>query len=44
MIRFEILGYLMLLYEVPYISAPTLSESYMVKDSELEKLDPKNKE
>ena len=34
MIRFEILGHQVLLYEVAYINVPTLGEEDMLKDKE----------
>ena len=38
MITFDILGYQILLYEVPYICVPTLLDSDMVKDGEMTKI------
>lgn len=42
MIRFEILGHQIQLYEVPYISPPTLNDEDMVKDQEYSEI--KNKD
>lgn len=38
MIKFEICGHTMLLYEVPFIDVPTLQDSAMVKASEILKI------
>ena len=44
MIKFEILGLALLLFEVPYIAVPTLSEKGMVLNEEYEKIEKKEEE
>lgn len=38
MIRFEILNYSLLLYEVPYICVPSLKDNDMLTDKEYEEI------
>lgn len=44
MIRFDITGTLVLLYEVPYISVPSLKESERLKDLEYEEITDKKED
>lgn len=44
MIKFEILGVLVLLYEVPYIAVPTLKASESVSDKEYESIENKKED
>lgn len=36
MVKFDISGHTLLLYEVPFIDVPTLPEASMVRDKEIE--------
>jgi hypothetical protein len=42
MIRFDITGIQVLLYEVPYISVPTIRDNEKLKDEEYEEIKDKN--
>jgi hypothetical protein len=42
MIRFEVCGWPLLMYEVPYICVPTLEDTDMVQDEELDKIPNKD--
>ncbi len=44
MIKFDILGILVLLYEVPYIAVPTLKDSEKLSDSEYAKIENKKED
>ena len=39
MIKFDICGQTVLLYEVPYIAVPTLKDDAKITDRDIEKLD-----
>ncbi len=40
MAKFDVLGTMLLMYEVPYIAVPTLKDSDLLSDKEVEKLSP----
>jgi hypothetical protein len=42
MIKFDIAGHTLLMYEVPYIDVPTLTDASKLRDSELEESKAKN--
>lgn len=44
MIKFDILGVIVLLYEVPYIAVPTLRDSESVSDREYDKIENKKED